>query len=241
VAGDMRQDYRNRFRRAVEVGFERYKMLGGVGIKIGVAYRRSLRFDDATQNEALAALAQIREGSGSQAVVVLGNFIVRHILQKSLEVGFPVQIHTGYQCGQLEQGNPTNLVNLIQEFPQVNFVLFHGGYPYADEAGLLAKAFPNVYLDMCWMPLLSPAMAASVLERWLNLVPHNKIMWGGDVWTVEECFGAVKLFKDVLARVLVNLMEYMGLDINAAMQIASGIGYRNACELFGIPVEKIAQ
>jgi predicted TIM-barrel fold metal-dependent hydrolase len=125
-------------------------------------------------------------------------------------------------------------VNLFQEFPDARFVLFHGGYPYADEVGLLAKAFPNVYLDLCWMPLISPSMTADVLERWLELVPFNKIMWGGDVWSVEECYGAVLVFKDVLAQTLERKMKKGVLNEKRALELAARIMHLNATELFGL-------
>lgn len=217
---------------ALDLGFARYQALDTVAAKIGVAYRRSLSFDPASEAEAQAAFSALRQGPEERARITLGNYMVRHILRRSAEVGFVVQIHTGMNNGPLDQARPTRLVNLFQEFPHVKFVLFHGSYPYADEAGLLAKAFPNVYLDLCWMPLLSTAMSVDVLERWLDLVPHTKIMWGGDVWSVEEGYGAALVFKDVLARVLSRRIAAGALTLTAALELASRIMHLNATELF---------
>ena len=220
--------------QAIDTGFMRYKDRGAIAAKIGVAYRRSLRFDDASEEDANQAFNKLQKNYNESDTIVLGNYTVRHIIQRSIETGMVVQIHTGYQCGYLDQGRPTHLVNLIQEFPRAKFVLFHGGYPYSDEAGLLAKTFPNVYLDLCWMPLLSPSMTCMMLERWIDLVPQNKIMWGGDVWSVEDCCGAVLLFKDTLAKVLGNLIKSVGLPKGEAFKIAERIMYQNAIELFEI-------
>jgi uncharacterized protein len=217
---------------AIEKGFSLYQERKGIATKIGVAYRRSLLFDQVTTKQAARAFDILKSRKDTKAVIDLGNFIVRYVIRKSIEVGFVVQVHTGYQGGFLNNGNPTHLVNLLTEFPQAKFVLFHGGYPYSDEAGLLAKAFPNVYLDLCWMPLLSPSMTIEILLRWIDLIPQNKLMWGGDVWSVEECFGAVMLFKDALAKVLGRLVDEQNLGEKAAIQLAERIMHQNAREIF---------
>ncbi len=219
---------------AINIGFKRYRTLGARTTKIGIAYRRDLRFNEASEAEARAAFLALQQKRDEQDVIVLGNYVVRHIICRSIEEGMAVQVHTGYQGGYLEQGCPTHLVNLFQEFPRAKFVLFHGGYPYADEAGLLAKTFPNVYVDLCWMPLLSPSMTVNILERWIDLVPHTKIMWGGDVWSVEECYGAVTLFRDVLARALWNRTRQGLLSEGQAIHLAERIMYQNAVELFNL-------
>lgn len=219
---------------AIDLGIERYRSLGARSTKIGVAYRRSLKFELASKEEASSAFSALRKERDEVDVILLGNYVVRHLIQRSLESNFVVQIHTGYQCGHLDQGRPTHLVNLFQEFPQAKFVLFHGGYPYAHEAGLLAKAFPNVFIDLCWMPLLSPSVTVDMLKRWIDIVPHSKIMWGGDVWSVEECYGAVMLFKEVLAKALWDLTREGALPQAKARTVAESIMYRNAAELFDL-------
>jgi hypothetical protein len=219
---------------ALDLGFERYHTLGCVATKIGVAFRRSLSFDSASAVEARAAFSQLIREPDERARITLGNYLVRQILRRSVERGFAIQIHTGMNYGALDHSRPTRLVNLFQEFPDAKFVLFHGGYPYTDEAGLLAKAFPNVYLDLCWMPLISLSMTVDVLERWLELVPRNKIMWGGDVWSVEECYGAVLVFKDVLAQTLGRTMKKGVLKRSQALELAARIMHLNAAELFGL-------
>jgi hypothetical protein len=220
--------------KAIDHGFRLYQSLGARAVKIGVAYRRSLLFEHASYDEANRAFDRLQEDLVEEARIALGNYTVRHILQRAAEVGLVVQVHTGYIFGHLDQGRPTNLVNLFLEYPQVKFVLFHGGYPYSDEAGLLAKTFPNVYLDMCWMPSLSQTMAQQILRRWIDLVPVNKIMWGGDVWSVEEFAGALGMFKDVLANALSGMMADGVMTEESALEFAHAIMHRNASMLFGL-------
>lgn len=223
--------------KAIDEGFTRYMETGGVATKMGIAYYRSLLFGEVSRAPAEAAFTELMSDSSDEARLTLGNFVVRHLIRRSIECGFPIQIHTGMNYGQLEHARPTKLVVLFQEFPQARFVLFHGSYPYADEAGLLAKTFPNVYLDLCWLPLLSMKVAAEVLERWVELVPQSKIMWGGDACTVEECYGAVLAFKEVLARALGKKVEEGYLEKGEALDLASRIMHLNATELFGLRQE----
>jgi len=218
--------------RTVDSGFERYRALGAVATKIGVAYRRSLFFGPATEVEAKAAFRQLKQEPTEPARLTLGNYMVRHILRRSADYNFVVQVHTGMNCGPLDWSRPTLLLNLFQEFPEVRFVLFHGSYPYPDEAGLLAKSFANVYLDLCWMPILSPSATIDALQRWLELVSHTKIMWGGDVWSVEEFYGATIAFKDVLAKVLGRMLSDGAITKSGAVELASSIMHDNATHLF---------
>ncbi|MCB9502019.1 MAG: amidohydrolase family protein [Deferribacteres bacterium] len=105
------------------------------------------------------------------------------------EFDLPMQIHTGLQAGNgniITNSNPTHLTQLIMSHPRVDFCLFHGGYPYGGELAVLAKNFPNVYIDMCWSAIISPSYSKRYLHEWIETVPANKILaFGGDYSVVE--------------------------------------------------------
>ena len=219
----------------IDAGFERYRKLGAGGVKIAIAYRRTLSFEPTTIQEADAAFKDMQTGVNKTHSLALGNYLVRHVLARCRDYGYPIQFHTGMNYGHLEWTNPIHIVNLIQEFPEVKFVLFHGGYPYLDEIGLMGKSFCNVFLDLCWVPLLSESMAIGALARWLDLVPYTKFTWGGDVATVEECAGSATLFRNILSEVLANKLNAGAIMRSDAIDIASHIMYQNAGELYNIP------
>lgn len=219
---------------AVKAGFEKYSAWGAVAIKTAAAYRRTLRFEPTSRREAEMAFTDLKNQFNDVFNQQLGNYIFREIIHLSIEYGWPVQIHTGMNYGLLHNSDPVNLVNLFQEFPEAKFVLFHGGYPYSDEAALIAKTFPNVSLDLVWMPQLSQIMASEVLSRWLDLVPVNKIMWGGDVWTVEECVGSAIQLKDVLADVLYKKTVFEKYSSDDCIDIAGLIMRQNAIDLYNL-------
>ncbi len=50
----------------------------------------------------------------------------------------PFQIHTGQ--ARVQGSNPMLLVDLIEANPKTKFILFHGGYPWVGETGVIAHA-----------------------------------------------------------------------------------------------------
>ena len=73
-----------------------------------------------------------------------------------------MQIHTGLQAGNgnyVQHTQPSQLSNIFLRYPRVKFDMFHIGFPYQHELTVLAKTFPNVYADFCWMHVVSPSAA----------------------------------------------------------------------------------
>lgn len=112
----------------------------------------------------------------------LQDFITHYIIQKATLENLPIQIHTGTfarNANNLQNGNPLLLNNLFLEYPNSKFILFHFSFPFIREAFALAKIFPNVYLDLCWVSILSKEVAITSLKEYFDLVPVNKLTWGG--------------------------------------------------------------
>ena len=111
----------------------------------------------------------------------LQDFIFHHIIQQSIKLDLPVQIHTGYLAGNrgwLDNGQPMKLLNLFIKYPEAKFILFHGGYPWTSDYVALGKQFSNVYLDLVWLPQISKTEAIRTFHEMLDAVPYNKIYVG---------------------------------------------------------------
>ena len=68
------------------------------------------------------------------------------------------------------------------------------------EMTTLAKNFQNVNLNLCWMSIISPSTTKDWLNRWLEIVPVNKIhFFGGDYRFAEGTYG-----HSVIARYIVT-------------------------------------
>jgi predicted TIM-barrel fold metal-dependent hydrolase len=72
------------------------------------------------------------------------------------ERGIPVILHSGtssFPGARARFGNPELMLDVLEDFPDVNFVLAHGGRGWwYDTAAFLALAKPNVWLDLAGLP-----------------------------------------------------------------------------------------
>jgi predicted TIM-barrel fold metal-dependent hydrolase len=119
------------------------------------------------------------------------------------------------------------------EYPQAKFDLFHGGYPYCSELATLAKNLPNVYADLCWLHIISPAVTRRVLHEWIETIPAHKILgFGGDFFHVEGTYGHAQLARAITADVLADKVEEGYLKEDEAIGLMKRILYSNGKELF---------
>lgn len=225
-----------------------------VGVKIGLAYMRTLRFDKVTFQEAEEVFNNIHRQEVFDRITIgkrrgtipaglslregkpLQDFMAHKVIQLAGERGLPIQIHTGLQEGNenmITNSNPTLLVNLFREYRETKFDVFHGAYPYTGELAALAKNFPNVYVDMCWLHIISPSKARLALSEWLDTVPSNKILgFGGDYRFVEGVYGHSVIARENISRVLAEKVDEGIINEDQAVNIAERLLRHNAEELF---------
>lgn len=81
---------------------------------------------------------------------------VRPVYQMCSERALPVIIHSGvssFPGSRSSCGDPQLLLDVVEDFPNVNFVFAHGGRGWWYEtAAFLALAKPNVWLDLSGLP-----------------------------------------------------------------------------------------
>ena len=139
--------------RVVTPTLEAQKRAGAVGVKFEAAYLRPLDFADASEAEAARVYSRYARGGAPAAVEYkpLQDFLFRYIAREAGRLGLAVHIHTGAGVGGyygIVGGNPLMLEPVFNDptLRKTNFVLIHGGWPFADQtAALLLK--PNVYAD----------------------------------------------------------------------------------------------
>ncbi len=207
----------------------------GVCIKNGLAYSRTLYYEDVPYEEANRLFARPSAGLSAAEAKKIEDFMFHWFIRKAIEYDLPVQIHTGYFADNgntLENGYPLKLNNLFLQYPKARFVLFHGGFPWTGESAALGKMFPNVYLDLVWIPQISREKAVQSLDVMLDCVPYNKFFWGGDCNNIEGEVGALEYGKDVVAEVLAKRVKRGLLTEETAMEITDRIFRENAVELF---------
>jgi uncharacterized protein len=225
---------------AMQAAFDRYRAEGAVGVKIGVAYRRGIRFEKTARADAERAFnrlfGHLGEGPSWEEARPLQDYMFHQIVRAAVERDLPIQIHTGLQEGNgnlLENSNPRHLAGLCLEYGRARIDLFHGGYPYMGEALALAKNFPGVHLDLCWLYIISPSAAARLLHEAIETVPANKIFaFGGDFIIPEGSYGHSVMARRVVSRVLAGKVEDGWLTEEEAAGLARKILRENAAAFF---------
>jgi hypothetical protein len=223
--------------KTADLIFSQFLADKAVCLKNSMAYWRSLDYEDVPYSRARELYALPEAELSSSQKKALQDFMFHWIIRKSIEVKLPIQIHTGYLAGngnRLDNGRPIKLNNLFLQYREARFVLFHGGYPWTGEYAALGKMFPNVYLDLVWLPQISREEAVRSLDEILDTVPYNKLFWGGDCHFIEESTGSLEFGRDVVAQVLAARMDRGLLTMETAVDIAAGIFRDNAIKVFSL-------
>lgn len=209
-----------------------------VSLKMGLAYYRSLDFKIVETQEAEKVF--LLDTFAEADKILLQDYVVSYIAKKAAEYQLPIQIHTGYlhgNRGYLDRGHPMKLVPLLRSNPKTKFVLFHGGFPWTGDFMVLAKCYPNVFLDIVWLPQLSRITAIRTLHEMLDCVPYNKICWGGDTGNIDDAAGSLELGREVVAKVLSDRIENGWATKEIAEDIARRIFRENAIDMFNLNLE----
>jgi predicted TIM-barrel fold metal-dependent hydrolase len=221
---------------AMDLTFERAVAAGVVGIKVGLAYQRSLHFDKVAKADAERVFNRLSRYPAKP----LQDYLLHQAIRRAIEHHLPIQIHTGLQEGNgnlVSNANPLHLVNLLLEYEEARFDLFHAGYPYQSEMATLGKNFANVYVDLCWVHVISPWVARQTLHEWIETIPANKIFaFGGDYIFVEGTYAHSRMARDDVAEVLAEKVELGYLTEDEAIAVAQKLLRDNAVQFFRLPV-----
>ncbi len=221
---------------------------GGVCIKCGLAYERSLRFEKTTAAQAEAEFNAIRKlrrtGPGAPNPThapKLQDYMVHFICRLADERGLAIQFHTGMLEGNgndINRADPSLLTNLCMEYTNARFDMFHIGYPHEHKLSYMAKAMPNVFIDFSWAHIISPEAAVNALVEYLDAVPANKINgFGGDYCMIDPVYGHQYIARENIARALATKVDLGVFDTDRAKEIARMLLFDNPNRIFDLKVE----
>ena len=233
----------NEYLNALEVTFKAAREQGVIAIKSALAYNRTLYYENVSREKATEVFNLIINTEGEKplsfdVVKPLQDYIMHRVLDLAGLNKVPFIFHTGLQSGngnQIENSNPTHLVNLFREYPDVDFILLHGSYPYGGELAATVKYFRNVYMDIAWLYAISPSFSERYLHEWIETVPASKIMgFGGDYFTVENLYAHLLFAKQIVANVLIAKVKDGYFSEQEAINIAKKILHDNAIRIYKI-------
>ncbi|KKZ60429.1 glutamine synthetase [[Emmonsia] crescens] len=218
-----------------------------VGFKSVVCYRTGLDIGKCSAEELFTSfetyfLSFVETGETRVENKPLNDHLVTSVLeqisQRPTESRKPIQFHTGLGDSDINllRSNPAHLQNLIEEYPNVDFVLLHSSYPYTREAGYLASIYSNTYLDLGEVfPMTSRDAQLSILRQSLELVPSTKLLWSTDGHYHPETFWlANKQFRQALDIVFTEYVYYGDYTCDQAMEAVRDILFSNSNRLYSL-------
>ena len=214
---------------------EAVRAADAIAVKSVLAYRHGLGIDPARPAPAEVAHAageHLAEAARSGNPRLTHPTLLRHLLWTAVDLGLPIQIHTGFGDPDLtlHRADPSLLTDFIRavEPHGTPLVLLHC-YPYHRQAAWLAQAFPHVYCDVGLTLSYTGPAAPRLLAETLELAPFGKVLFSTDAYGLPELHlvGATA-FRDAIT----GWTRAAGLRPAEAARIAGLIGADNATRLY---------
>ncbi|ORW95861.1 amidohydrolase [Mycobacterium sp. IEC1808] len=206
-----------------------------VGTKSILAYRGGFRGDLSEPSAAQVAEAagRWRDSGGTR---LTDRVLLRFGLHQALRLGKPLQFHVGFgdrDC-DLHQANPLLLLDLLRQSAPTPIVLLHC-YPFEREAGYLAQAFNNVYVDGGLSVNYLGARSPSFLARLLEMAPFRRILYSSDGYGPPELhFLGAALWRKGIHRVLSRFVADGDWSRDDAIRVVDLVARDNAARIYRV-------
>lgn len=214
---------------------------GSVGAKSVIAYRTGFdvglhRPSDAEVAAAASAWRASIDG-GAQPRLTDPTLLV-YGLFAAVDAGLPLQFHVGFGDRDLDlhRVNPLLLLPFLRtpEVAGVAVLLLHC-YPFEREAGYLAQAFGNVYLDVGLAMNYLGARSSSLLARSYELAPFAKILYSSDAWGPAELhYLGARLWRTAFSEVIGGWVARGDWSLADAKRVAALSAAGNARRVYAL-------
>lgn len=208
-----------------------------VGVKTVLAYRCGFNLDLSRPDD-----GEVRDRAdrwlGDGGGKLLDPVLLRFGLHAAVDLGLPLQIHTGFGDRDLDlhDVNPALLTDLLRD-PRVGNlpVLLLHCYPYHREAGYLAQAFSNVYFDVGETINYVGVRSAAVVAETFELAPFAKQMYSSDAWGPPELhyLGSV-LWRRAVTTTFSSWVAAGDWAASDAGRVVEMIAHQNARRVYGL-------
>ena len=206
------------------------KAAGAVGLKM-----KTWPYGTPDRAAAHSTFEGLRTGAQTRlpAYNALFDYVIDQTIRFGAEQDLTIAVHTGY-WGDFRELDPLHMIPLIERHPDARFDIFHLGFPWVRETLMLGKGFPNVWLNLCWLHIISQQVATAAVDEALDLIPINKmIAFGGDYrLPVEKAYGHLVMAREDIAHVLAARIVEKQMTESQALDIARKWFWENPKELY---------
>ncbi|QNE46522.1 amidohydrolase family protein [Glaciihabitans sp. INWT7] len=231
-------DYAERFRAAITAAIG----AGAIGTKSVIAYRTGFDVELSRPSDAsvaTAASAWSKEQKPDASPRLIDPVLLVFGLYAAVDAGLPIQFHVGFgdRDLDLQRTSPMLLLPFLRtaEVAAVPILLLHC-YPFEREAGYLAQAFGNVYLDVGLSINYLGARSTELVARSFELAPFAKVLYSSDAWGPSELhFLGAQLWRNAISRVFGDWVERGEWSLADAKRVAELSARGNALRLYGVP------
>ncbi len=206
-----------------------------VATKSVLAYRGGFFGDlsEPTPPEVAEAARRWRDEGGTR---LTDRVLLRFGLYEALRLAKPLQFHVGFgdrDC-DLHTTNPLYLLDFLRCAQDIPIMLLHC-YPYEREAGYLAQAFNNMYLDGGLAINYLGARSTAFIGRLLEMAPFRKILYSSDGFGPAELhFLGARLWRNGIREVLQRFVDADEWSETDAIRVVDLIARGNAQRVYGL-------
>jgi predicted TIM-barrel fold metal-dependent hydrolase len=204
-----------------------------IAAKSILAYRGGFDGDlsEPTPAEVADAAQRWQDSPGTR---LTDRVLLRFGLHQALRLGKPLQFHVGFgdrDC-DLHTTNPLYLLDFVRASGDTPIMLLHC-YPYEREAGYLAQAFNNVYLDGGLAINNLGAHSASFIGRLLEMAPFRKILYSSDGFGPAELhYLGARLWRNGIRTALQGFVDAGEWSERDAIRVVDLIAHENAGRVY---------
>lgn len=231
---------------AIDKMFQFYAANGIKNIKFNSAYNREINYKRRTRDEAEKSFKKVMDTPFDYSNVVpnkyyvyalkdyhipLDDYLAVHMIEQADKYQMNVIFHVGpfaWNYNSITTSHTSSLEWVIKSFPNINFVILHAGYPFFDEAMLLAKYYPNVYINMTWDHIIEREKIITAMKSYIEMLPISKIHgFGGDYLYPQQILGNLVYTKENMYKTFTDLINTGILTKDQAKKIAYDWLYAN--------------
>ncbi|WP_104175286.1 amidohydrolase family protein [Arthrobacter sp. Y81] len=213
-----------------------------VGAKSVLAYRTGFKHDltrPADREVAESAKLWRQRIDSGGAVRLDDPTLIRFGLHCAISLGLPLQLHVGFGDRELDldQANPLLLLDFLRsvEASKVPVLLLHC-YPFEREAGYLAQAFDNVYLDVGLAVNHVGVRSRSLIARSFELAPFTKILYSSDaIGPAELHYLGARLWRNAITSIFGRWIDDDEWSEADARRVVELVARDNARRIYGLP------